>query len=278
MKALSNRAWMGPRAPGRAIIGDLIRFVLLAFVAGLGFAVLLAVVVVALTLTAPPAAAREIWPTEATGACLLVGSAFSSVEVQMKLARHSMLFGGLVAPSMWQAGDAAYIQAKAWVAQQLLRAAWERSLGQGAASKPWPWADTHPVARLYALPLKTDLLVLSGASGRTRDLGPAHVPGTALPGQAGNSVLSGHRDTHFAFLRHLHPGDVLTVQAASGAISEYRVRIGEVVHRKDVRVMLDAGDTRLTLITSFPFDGSLPGGALRYVVVAVKTAERTLEL
>ena len=196
----------------------------------------------------------------------------------MKLASHSALFVGLVAVSAWQAGEAAYIQAKAWLAQQLLRSAWERSLGHGANSKPWPWADTHPVARLQAPRLHADLLVLAGASGRTLAFGPGHVTGTALPGQAGNSVLSGHRDTHFAFLRHLLPGDLLIVHTASGALIEYRVSTAEVVHRKDVRVLLDAGDTRLTLVTCYPFDSPIPGGALRYVVVATRSASRTLDL
>lgn len=193
----------------------------------------------------------------------------------MKLAMHSMLFVGLVAVSLWQA---AYLQARAWLSRHLLRAAWDRSLGQGEGSKPWPWADTWPLARLHVPRLHANVLVLAGASGRTLAFGSGHVAGTALPGKAGNCVLSGHRDTHFAFLRELRPGDVLTLQAASGALVEYRVATAEVVHRKDVRVLLDVGDTRLTLITCYPFDSPLPGGVLRYVVVAVKSAERTLEI
>jgi sortase A len=200
------------------------------------------------------------------------------MEKRMKLATPAMLFVGLVAASLWQAGEAAYSQAKAWFSQHLLRAAWDRSLGQAPGSKPWPWADTWPLARLHVPRLHASVLVLAGASGRTLAFGPGHVAGTALPGEVGNCVLSGHRDTHFAFLRELHPGDVLTLQAASGALVEYRVATAEVVHRKDVRVLLDVGDTRLTLITCYPFDTPLPGGALRYVVIAVKSAERTLEI
>ena len=36
--------------------------------------------------------------------------------------------------------------------------------------------------------------------------GPGHLSGTPLPGEAGNAVVSGHRDTHFAFLRGLREG------------------------------------------------------------------------
>ncbi|MSQ60616.1 MAG: sortase [Betaproteobacteria bacterium] len=108
---------------------------------------------------------------------------------------------------MWQASEWVYIHAKAWAAQKLIAAGWGRSLASGAGVKPWPWADTHPVARLEAPRLRVALMVLAGASSRTLAFGPGHMNGTPLPGGAGNSVLSGHRDTHFAFLRELRPGD-----------------------------------------------------------------------
>ena len=72
MKTLSNRTWMGPRTPMRAILVDLIRFVVLAFVAGAGFALFLTLTVVVLTLAAPPAAAQEIRPADATSGSFLV--------------------------------------------------------------------------------------------------------------------------------------------------------------------------------------------------------------
>ena len=61
-------------------------------------------------------------------------------------------------------------------------------------------------------------MVLAGASGRTLAFGPGHVDGTPLPGEHGNAVVSGHRDTHFAFLRDLRCGDVLEVQTAAAAL------------------------------------------------------------
>ena len=58
---------------------------------------------------------------------------------------------------------------------------------------------------------------LAGVSGRTLAFGPGHVDGTPLPGDPGNSVLSGHRDTHFAFLRELRSGDILLVSTGRDA-------------------------------------------------------------
>ena len=41
-----------------------------------------------------------------------------------------------------------------------------------------------------------------------------------------------------------------------------------VVEKHDLSMTADAGDTRLTLVTCYPFDAIRPGGPLRYVVVA----------
>src|SRR5256885_14523208 len=49
---------------------------------------------------------------------------------------------------VWQIGKGLYIQAKAQLAQVLVRDAWARTLAGERQVKPWQWADTWPVARL----------------------------------------------------------------------------------------------------------------------------------
>src|SRR4029078_417855 len=68
-------------------------------------------------------------------------------------------------------GNGVYIYAKAQLAQVLLHRAWDRR-ATGSAVKPWPWADTHPIARLIIPARAADILVLAGASGRTLAFGP----------------------------------------------------------------------------------------------------------
>jgi sortase A len=177
---------------------------------------------------------------------------------------------GPTAVSSSRTGEAMVIRAKALLARRLIAWAWNRSLATGAAVKPWPWADVFPVARLEAPRQGAALMVLAGTSGRTLAFGPGHVDGTPLPGDPGNAVVSGHRDTHFAFLRDLRSGDTLVVHSASGRVVRYVVSGIEVVRNKDVRVLLDTGDDRLTLVTCYPLDSVLPGGPLRYVVVATR--------
>lgn len=175
----------------------------------------------------------------------------------------------LAAVGLWQLGSGLYIHAKAYLAQVLLRSAWERSLQGEARAKPWPWADTWPVARLRAPRHGIDLFVLAGASGRTLAFGPGHLPGTPLPGKPGNSVLSAHRDTHFSFLQRLAAGDELTVETADGKRYRYQVSERFIFNALDTRIVIDTPLPRLTLVTCYPFDALAPGGPLRYAVSAL---------
>ena len=167
-----------------------------------------------------------------------------------------------------QVGGAVYIHAKAALAQELLHHAWMRTQATGLPAKPWPWADTWPVARLLAPTHDIDLLVLQGASGRTLAFGPGHVAGSALPGRPGNTVFSAHRDTHFRFLQGLGVGDQLIVELPSGERYFYRVTSTAIADQRALKLARDIIDPQLTLVTCYPFDAVAPGGPLRYIVIA----------
>jgi sortase A len=178
---------------------------------------------------------------------------------------------GFAATGLWLAGDGLAIHAKAALAQVLLQQAWQITQATGAALRPWPGADTRPIARLSLGGDRPDLFVLAGASGRTLAFGPGHHDGSALPGTVGNAVLSAHRDTHFRSLRDLAVGDAVSIERSDGALVVYRVRQAKVVDRSDLVLPRDPGLPMLTLITCWPFDAVAAGTPLRYVVVA--TAE-----
>lgn len=177
----------------------------------------------------------------------------------------------LLGVGIWQTSGAVYIHAKALVGQYLLQRAWNETRNSGQAVKPWPWADTYPLARLVAPRQQVELMVLAGASGRTLAWGPGHLDDSAAPGEAGNSVLSAHRDTHFRFLERLAPGDPLIVETAGGERRHYRVSAAEVANVRALRIPRDTARPRLTLVTCYPFDAVVPGGPLRYVVTADAT-------
>ena len=158
-----------------------------------------------------------------------------------------------------------YIHAKALLAQHLIEAAWTSSIKQNRPVPPWYWADTFPVAKL-TLANKT-LYVLAGATGRTLAFGPGHLSHTPLPGEAGNSVISGHRDTHFAILEKLQVGDL--VHTSTGSISSrYQVQEIRIAHENQIELTEDSDQDLLTLITCYPFNSIAPDPELRFIVRA----------
>ena len=117
-------------------------------------------------------------------------------------------------------------------------------------------------------PQPASQIVLAGANGRTLAFGPAHHEDSARPGTTGASIVTGHRDTHFRFLSRLEPGDRIDVQTAQGAVVSYRVLGSNVVDgRLPFKVSGEDGPV-LLLVTCYPFDSLVPGGPLRYVVMA----------
>jgi sortase A len=194
-----------------------------------------------------------------------------------------------------QLAAGAWIHVKAGVAQVLLRSAWARTkrdawarterdvsartgrdalapIQRGASApaqrddaphRPWPWADTAPVARLTAPRLDVDLIVLDGFSAQALAFGPGLVRG-----ENGTLVLSAHRDSHFAFLRDVRPGERLVLERAGEAPREYRVRATRVVDYRAAGAMLAGRTDALVLVTCWPFDALAPGGPLRLLVFA----------
>tara|TARA_R110002110_G_scaffold415561_2_gene650806 strand:- start:3185 stop:3772 length:588 start_codon:yes stop_codon:yes gene_type:complete len=167
-----------------------------------------------------------------------------------------------------QLGGAALIQAKAWLAPVLMAQAWSQSTPATPVVKPWPWADTWPVAKLSARRLGVNRIVLAGDSGHALAFGPGHSAASAAPGGEGVSVVSGHRDTHFAFLAELRTGDELTLELPGDVVKTYRVKTITVVDSRLESLARDTSRTGLLLVTCYPFDAILAGGPLRYTVYA----------
>jgi len=172
---------------------------------------------------------------------------------------------GLVGLGLGLVAWGAWIPTKAWVGQRLLARAWDESRAVGQPQRPWAWADIAPVARLR-FEDGDALIVVSGASGQSLAWGPGHVDGTARPGEAGNAVVAGHRDTHFERLAGIEVGALVHAESLSGQARSYRVASTHVV--PDHALGWLAQDFEgLTLVTCYPFGGP-PGGRQRFVVRA----------
>ena len=166
-------------------------------------------------------------------------------------------------------GEGSRIYLKAILAQILLQNAWSQTQNGQGQVKPWPWADTYPVARLEVAALAADMIVLSGATGPTLAFGPGHMLSSARPGENDNMVIVGHRDTHFKFLKDIAIGETILLKTPDGESHRYTVSETEILHQSATYVLEREGIKALTLITCWPFDAIVPGGPLRYVVRAL---------
>jgi sortase A len=161
----------------------------------------------------------------------------------------------------------AWIQGKATLAQYLLEDAFAESIDTGKRVKPWSWADTWPVAKIEIPRIGKSAIALAGSSGQALAFGPGHLDRSADPGEPGTAVYAAHRDTHFAFLSAVKPGDAIEVTRADGRTFTYETTGSEIVRWDNSGISADARGTQLALVTCWPLDGKTRG-PLRYVVHA----------
>jgi sortase A len=163
-------------------------------------------------------------------------------------------------------GGFLYIRAKAVLGQVLLTRAFTAELASGTVVKPWPGADTWPEARIEVPRLGASAIVPAGGSDQLA-LGPAHLGGTPEAGEPGIAVYAAHRDTHFALLGQVAPGDAIVVTRRDGRVARFRATHTQVVRWNASGIDPDAPGRQLALVTCWPLDSILPG-PLRYVVYA----------
>jgi sortase A len=122
------------------------------------------------------------------------------------------------------------------------------------------------VAKLIIPRLDTELYVVEGDDAGELRRGPGHMAGTPMPGQGGNCIIAGHRDTHFRILKDIRKGDAIVLQTGAGQYT-YRVSGTQIVLPANTASLKPTRDAELHLITCYPFYylGSAPE---RFVVQA----------
>lgn len=173
----------------------------------------------------------------------------------------------------WHWGSAATIQAKAYLAPFLIARAWDESRAYQVDVKPWPWADTWPVARLRVPALGIDQYVLAGANGAALPFGPGHLTGTALPGEPGGVVIAGHRDTHFRFLHTLPIGTKIELEGRNDRRMTYEVTEKAIVDTRVEDLLVEPDRPELILVTCESDSLFSVRGPYRLVVTAHASME-----
>jgi sortase A len=107
-----------------------------------------------------------------------------------------------------------------------------------------------PVAHLVIPRIGLDEIVLEGVDGDELNAGPGHVPGSAIPGEKGNAVISAHRDRHFSRFESLKIGDTITTES-NGHRDSWHIVSAKVID-KNAPALFRTNDATLTLTTCWP--------------------------
>jgi sortase A len=146
----------------------------------------------------------------------------------------------------------------AWNAQQAGNA---MASARAYASLPRPYerpVKGEPVARIVIPRIGLDAIVLEGVGDDQLNADPGHFPGSALPGENGNAVISAHRDRHFSHFDQLALGDTVVTESA-GRTTHWVIAEKRVID-KDAPALFNASTPTLTLTTCWPirYFGSAP--------------------
>jgi sortase A len=172
---------------------------------------------------------------------------------------------------------------KAQFAQYLLERSWlnetKVSSSQNVVySKPWPWADFHPVAKLTFERFNVTHIVLNSDSGQALAFGPG-INQFAVEGgdfnTSGIGIISAHNDTHFSILEKLNINDSVILTLKSGESQTFKVNHITIMDTDTEQLVLLNQDNdidennsinELFLVTCYPFGGVDNRTTLRYVV------------
>lgn len=143
---------------------------------------------------------------------------------------------------------------------------YEPDLPNRKFEQPWPTlpAPGENIGELKFQSLDLNVPVVQGTQDEELKLGAGHFAGSALPGQGGHVLLSGHRDTVFTDLQYLKKGEQVTFTTPYGDFV-YETTGFKIVPADDETVNVAKNYETLTLSTCYPFDyiGDAPD---RYVV------------
>src|SRR5579871_5719312 len=140
---------------------------------------------------------------------------------------------------------------KMYLSQKNLEAQWEDQAAALNASNHLPLAPEQMLTRLLVPRIGIDAIVVEGASRKELSEGPGHMKQTAQPGETGNAVITGHRDTFFRHIYELNKGDQIQVRR-SGRTFTYEVTGKKIVMPEDISVIKPTNNPQLTLITCYP--------------------------
>ena len=158
----------------------------------------------------------------------------------LRAAHSILLVGGLLALAY-----AAFVIADAHTYQSIEQSKFESETQSPSQSPnpipnqnnaPHPVIEGSPIGEMEVPSLGLKAIFVQGDSQKILRRAVGHISSTALPGEFGNVVLTGHRDTFFRPLRNIQQGDTITLKTFNGDF-HYRVESTAVVPPSDTQVL-----------------------------------------
>jgi sortase A len=167
------------------------------------------------------------------------------------------------------------------IARDRARAAWDaaearrsvQAAGAFEVTDAYAPSALAPVARLEIPGIGLDEIVVEGVGDDALNAGPGHLPGSAMPGDSGNAVISAHRDRHFRKLDEVAIGDSIVTEMGQQTVT-WRV-VSRRVLNADSRALFQTEGPTLTLTTCWPvrFLGPAPDRLL-ITAIPVRSSRR----
>jgi LPXTG-site transpeptidase (sortase) family protein len=183
------------------------------------------------------------------------------MSIKFKALRPLKLF--LVVTGIAALGGYVFFSVQAWAAQSRLERQFEREVAAHRSDEQFrgpnkthqpsqPQQPDNALAKLDIPKAGLSVMVTEGVDDATLRVAVGHIPGTRLPGQAGNVGLAGHRDSFFRGLSKVRIGDEISLTTREDTL-HYTVESVRIVSPDDVSVLKDTSYPALTLVTCYPF-------------------------
>jgi len=128
--------------------------------------------------------------------------------------------------------------------------------------------ENDVVGRIEIGRIGLSVSVREGDDARVLRVAAGHLPATPLPGESGNVVVAGHRDSAFGSLKGIRPGDRVRF-STPWRDYDYVVAHTSIVAAERLSVLEPTSQNTLTLITCYPF-GFIGPAPERFIVRALE--------
>jgi LPXTG-site transpeptidase (sortase) family protein len=161
----------------------------------------------------------------------------------------------------------------------------QKRLLKDAMNVDVPVSSAEPGIVLSIPKVRLKAAILEGTDSKSLLLAPGHLASSVLPGESGNAVIAGHRDTFFRHIHELESGDDILI-TRGGHQFHYIVTEKFIVDPQNLSVTRPTPDGRLTLVTCYPtyYIGPAPKRLIvvasllpGYDVAGIPTAPKSME-